>query len=77
MDIFSFPLRIVIINICDGGHFMVQKFNFKGKRIQLLTVNGLICYYSSMTEDEKRRITLAMMEISRQRKDGEVEKITK
>ena len=56
---------------------MVQKINIKGKRIQLLTVNGLICYYSSMTEDEKRRITLAMMEISRQRKDGAVEKIRK
>ena len=46
---------------------MVQKINFQGRAIHLLTVQGLVCYYVSLTEKEKRRITLAFSEVFREK----------
>ena len=54
-------------NICEGGNFVIQKINVQGRKIQLLTVPGIVYYYLSMTNDEKRRITLAVAEIFNQR----------
>ena len=52
---------------------MVQKINFQGRVIHLLTVQGLVCYYISMTDDEKRKITLAVSEIYGHRKEENAE----
>ena len=56
----------------EGGTFMVQKINFRGRMIELLTLQGLVCCYISMTDDEKRRTTLSISEICRQREENTV-----